>query len=142
MCLFLPILDKINDKKLQHLQRQSKVGFIFLLLKLLTFVNPVSVVEFIFVRSKFKIKLFLNDLWYEPETLWLVLTFTKYYFAEKEIEKTLNFQMVTYLFTMGYCQKLGVRICRNSLSRRSKYIHVWEIVSTSSFNFVKRLRRI
>ena len=141
MCLFLPILDKINDKKLQQLQRQSKVGFIFLLLKLLTFVNPVSLVDFIFARSKFKIKLFLNDLWYKPETLWLVLTFTKYYFAEKEIEKTLNFQRVTYLFTMGYCQKLGVQICRNSFSRRSKYVRVWEVVSTSSFNFVKRLRR-
>ena len=26
-------------------------------------------------RGKFKFKLFLNDLWYEPETLWLFLTF-------------------------------------------------------------------
>ena len=29
----------------------------------------------------------------------------------------------------GYCQKIGVWICRNSFSCRNKYVHVQEIVS-------------
>ena len=53
----------------------------------------------IFARGKFKFKLFLNDLWYEPETLWLFLTFTRDYFAEKEMKKILTFQGGTYFFT-------------------------------------------
>ena len=39
----------------------------------------------IFFHSKFKFKLFLNDLWYAPETLRLLLTFTRDYYAEKKI---------------------------------------------------------
>ena len=39
-------------------------------------------VRVIFAGGKFK--LFLNDWWYEPETLWLFLTFTRDYFAEKK----------------------------------------------------------
>ena len=42
---------------------------------------------FIFARGKFTFKLFLNGLWYEPETLWLSLTFTRNYFAGKKILK-------------------------------------------------------
>ena len=38
-----------------------------------------------FCPGKFKFKLFLNDLWYEPETIWLFLNFTRDYFAEKTI---------------------------------------------------------
>ena len=29
-----------------------------------------------------------------------------------------------YFFCRGYCQKLAVRISRNSFSRRNKYLHV------------------
>ena len=43
--------------------------------------------KFSFDFIKFKFKLFLNDLWYEPETLWLFLTFTRDYFAEKKLKK-------------------------------------------------------
>ena len=41
-------------------------------------------------KFKFKFRLFLNDLWYEPETLLLFLTFTRDYFAEKKIEKNIK----------------------------------------------------
>ena len=45
-----------------------------------------------------------------------------------------DFQDVTYFFTgretgRGYCQKVGVWICRNSFSCRNKYVHVQEVVS-------------
>ena len=59
----------------------------------------------IFARGKFKFKLFLNGLWYEPETLRLFLTFTSNYFAGKKIKKILNFQGVTYFFTGGIVKK-------------------------------------
>ena len=41
----------------------------------------------IFASGKFKFKLFLNGLWYEPETLWIFLTFTRDYFAGKKNSK-------------------------------------------------------
>ena len=52
-------------------------------------INLIKPGGIISARSKFK--LFLNGLWYEPETLWLVLTFTTDYFVEKK--------RVTYFFT-------------------------------------------
>ena len=69
----------------------------------------------IFARSKFKFKLFLNGLWYEPETLWLFLTFTRYYLAEKKIEKSIKFSVGNIFLYWGYFQKIVVQICRNSL---------------------------
>ena len=60
----------------------------------------------ILARDRFKFKLFLNDSWYEPETLLLFLTFTKGYFSEKKkIEKISNFQQVTYFLTGGIVKK-------------------------------------
>ena len=44
-----------------------------------------------FARGKFKLKLFLNDLWYAPETLLLFLTFTRDYFTKKKIGKNVEF---------------------------------------------------
>ena len=41
----------------------------------------------IFAHGKFKFKLFLNDLWYERETLWLFLTFTRDYTGETKRKK-------------------------------------------------------
>ena len=79
----------------------------------------------IFARSKFKFKLFLNGLWYEPETLWLFLTFTRDYFAgKKKIQKNIKLSGGNIFLYRGYCQKIGVRICRNSFSCRIKYLHV------------------
>ena len=57
----------------------------------------------IFARIKFKFKLFLKDLWYEPETLCLFLFFTRNYLAEKRIQKF--FQELTYFFTGGNSKK-------------------------------------
>ena len=58
-----------------------------------------------FCPWQIKIKLFLNDLWYEPKTLWLLLTFTRDYFAEQKFEKMLIFQGVTYFFSGGVVKK-------------------------------------
>ena len=44
-------------------------------------------VGIIFARGKFEFKSFLNGLWYEPETLWIFLTFTRDDFAEKKYSK-------------------------------------------------------
>ena len=68
----------------------------------------------------------LNDLWYEPETLWLFLTFTRDYFAEKK--SNFKFSGVTYFFAGGIDKKIGVRVCRNSFSPRNKYVYVQEVV--------------
>ena len=38
----------------------------------------------IFAHAKFKFKLFLNSLWYESETLWLFLIFTRNYNSGKK----------------------------------------------------------
>ena len=94
----------------------------------------------IFARSKFKVRLFLIILWYEPETLWLFLTFTRDYFVEIKNWKNIKFSGDKKFLYREYCQKIGVRICRNSFSRRNKYVHAHEFASTSSFNFLKRLR--
>ena len=45
----------------------------------------------IFAHAKFKLKLFLNRLWYEPQTLWLFPTFTSDCFTGKKNKKLLNF---------------------------------------------------
>ena len=58
-----------------------------------------------FCPWQIKIKLFLNDLWYEPKTLWLLLTFTRDYFAKQKFEKMLIFQGVTYFFSGGVVKK-------------------------------------
>ena len=55
----------------------------------------------IFTSSKFKFKSFLNDLWFESETLWLFLTFTRDCFAEKHTEKILSYQEVMHFCTGG-----------------------------------------
>ena len=78
----------------------------------------------IFARGKFKFKLFLNGLWYELETLWLFLTFTRDCFAGKKIQKNFKLSGGNIFLYRGYCQKIGVRICRNSFSCRIKYLHV------------------
>ena len=62
-------------------------------------------IRVILARGKFKFKLFLNDLWYEPETLWLFLTFTRDYFAEKEMKKILNFQGENIFLYRGIAKK-------------------------------------
>ena len=59
----------------------------------------------IFAHGKFKFILFLNDLWCEPETLWLFLTFTRDFLLKKKLKKILNFQGVTYFFTGGIAKK-------------------------------------
>ena len=61
--------------------------------------------QVIFASGKFKFKLFLNSFWYEPETLWLFLTFSRDYFARKKIQKILNFEGVTHFFTSGIVKK-------------------------------------
>ena len=50
-----------------------------------------TVLMVIFARGKFKFELFLNGFWYEPETLWLFLTFPRDYSAEKKIENCIKF---------------------------------------------------
>ena len=85
-------------------------------------INLIKPGGIISARSKFK--LFLNGLWYEPETLWLFLTFTRDYFTEKKIEKNIKFSGGNIFLYRGYCQKIEVRICRNSFSCRIKYLHV------------------
>ena len=67
-------------------------------------------------------------------------SYTRDYFAEKNNFKKLKFSWGNIFLYRGYCQKIGVPICRNSFSRRNKYLHVQVVVSTSSFNFVKRPR--
>ena len=47
-------------------------------------IKPVGGGGVIFARGKFKFKLFLNSLWYEPETLLLFLTSTRDYFTGKK----------------------------------------------------------
>ena len=64
------------------------------------YLNLLNLEGIIFAHGKFKFKLFLSDLWYEPETLSLFLTFTEGFFAEKS-EKKLKCQGVTYFFTWG-----------------------------------------
>ena len=49
-----------------------------------------------------------------------IIFLKKIFFFEK---KKLDFQEVTFL-CQGNCQKIGVRICRNSFNRRNKYVHV------------------
>ena len=79
----------------------------------------------IFGRSKFKFTLFLNGLWDQPETLWLLLTFNRGYFAEeKKIQRNIKFSRGNIFLYRRCCQKIGVWICRNSFSRRIKYLHV------------------
>ena len=60
----------------------------------------------------------------------------------KKIQKNIKLSRGNIFLYRVYCQKIGVRICKNSFSCRIKYLHVWEVVNTSSFNLVKRLRSI
>ena len=55
---------------------------------------------------------------------------------KKKLKKFLDFQEVTYFFTSGIATKIRAQICRNSFSRRNKYVHVSEVDSTSSLNFL------
>ena len=82
-----------------------------------------------FAHGKFKFKLFLNGLWYEPETLWLFLTFTSDCFTEKKIQKYIKFSGGN-ISLPGVLSKIRVRICKNSFSRGIKYLHVEVVVST------------
>ena len=50
-------------------------------------IRPKAFWGVVFARGKFKFKLFLNVLWYEPETLCLFLTFTGDYFGGKKNSK-------------------------------------------------------
>ena len=66
----------------------------------------------------------LNYFWTtRGMNLKLFLNFTGDYFAERKIEKKKKFKGNIF-FYRGYCQKIVVRICRNSFSRRKKYVHV------------------
>ena len=65
---------------------------------------------------------------------------TRDYFAERKSKKKIKFPGGNIFLYGVKKKKIVVRICRNSFSRRNKYLHVSEVVSTSSFNFVKRLR--
>ena len=78
----------------------------------------------IFARGKFKLNLFLNELCYKLETLLIFLTFTRDYFAEQKNEKNYKFLGGIKFFYRWYCQKIGIPICRNSFSRRNKYVHL------------------
>ena len=73
--------------------------------KLLNLLSPGDGRGVIFVRGKFKFELFLSGLWYEPNTLWLFLTFTRASFAGKKFKKILNFQGVTYFFSGDIVKK-------------------------------------
>ena len=44
-------------------------------------------------KFEFNFFFFLNGLWYEPETLWLFLTFIKDYFTEKQKFRSYNLQI-------------------------------------------------
>ena len=44
------------------------------------------------------------------------------------LKKILSFQGVTYLFTGDIAKKKTVRICRNSFSRRNKYVHYQKLL--------------
>ena len=84
----------------------------------------LSLGEIIFAPGRFKFKLFLNDLWYEPETLWIFLTFNRDYFAAEKITKNIKLLGGNIFLYRGYCQKIGLRIFRNIFSWRIKYLHV------------------
>ena len=43
--------------------------------------------------------------------------------ARGKIEKNIKFSGGNIFPHQWYCQKIGVRICRNSFSRRNKYVH-------------------
>ena len=101
---------------------QLLVIFIFFLFVYLAHMhfNPIKPGRggVIFARSKLKLKLFLND------TLWLFLTFTRDYFCWKKNWQNIKFSGGNIFLYRAYCQKIGGRICRNSFSRRNKYVHV------------------
>ena len=62
--------------------------------------------------------------------------------GEKKIQKNIKFSGGNMFLHRGYCQKIRVRVCKNSFSCRIKYLYVQEVVSTSSFKFVKQLHSI
>ena len=72
-----------SSKALQQNQINVKTSY----LSKKGFVVYIDITLFIFARGKFKIKLFLNGLWYEPETLRLLLNFTRDYFPGKKNSK-------------------------------------------------------
>ena len=84
---------------------------------------------------------YLNYFWTTCETNLNIYDFLlEIILLKKELKKNIKFSGGNIFLYRGYCQKIGVRIFRNSFSRRNKYVHVWEVVSTKTFNFVKRLR--
>ena len=44
-------------------------------------------------------------MWYEPETLWPFLTFTRDYFSGKKIQKNIKLLGGNTFLYRGYCQK-------------------------------------
>ena len=77
------LYSNIPDNKLKNLVQHG--------LQIKLKLTLLSLVGVIFARRKFKFKLFLNDLWYEPETLCLFLNFSRNYFAEKKNSKNIKF---------------------------------------------------
>ena len=47
----------------------------------------------------------LNDLWYKPETLWILPTFTRDYFAGKKIQKNIKVSGGNIFLYRAHCQK-------------------------------------
>ena len=94
----------VHNNILKTLHFQSSEFSKSLSAKFAKILNPVKPGGIIFTRGKFKFKLFLNDLWDEPQTLWLFLTFTRDYFAEKNWKKYQIFRGNIFLY-WRYFQK-------------------------------------
>ena len=73
----------------------------------LTSINPIKPRGrgAIFARGKFKFKLFLNELQYEPETPWLFLTLTRDQKKNNFFEKNIKFSGCNIFIYRGYCKK-------------------------------------
>ena len=90
-------------------------------------------------HGKFKFKFFLNDLWYKPESLLLLLTFNKYYFAKKK-RSNIKFWGANIFLYRGIVKKEEFGYVGIDLVTERKHVHVKEVISTSSLNFAKILR--
>ena len=118
-------------------------------------ISQVSISRVLFMTTY--LSLTLLSLWgyFCPQKIWIyviserllvltwnLMTFPNFYlrlFCWKRNWKNITFSGGNIFFFQGYCQNIGVQIWRNSFSRRNKYVHLWEVVGTSSLNFVKRL---